>query len=105
MGESQPLTLLNTICYTFRQEPSKLSPERLHPAADRGRFQKPQLNTRWNSWSLMEEWELEISKSEGSRTPQVDPQSQLNWDLWELIDPEPPSRDHARADYRLHTHL
>ena len=28
----------------------------------------------------MEEWKTEVSKMEGSRTPQEDPQSQLTWD-------------------------
>jgi hypothetical protein len=28
----------------------------------------------------VEEWEVEVSKLEGSRTPQEDPQRQLNWD-------------------------
>jgi hypothetical protein len=30
--------------------------------------------------SLVEEWGITVSKSEGSRTPQEDPQSQLTWD-------------------------
>jgi len=36
---------------------------------------------RWSSGSLVGEWGIEVSKPEGSRTPQEDPQSQLTRDL------------------------
>jgi hypothetical protein len=42
--------------------------------------QNPQWNIRWYSGNLVEEWGIELSKLEGSRTPQEDIQSQLTLD-------------------------
>jgi hypothetical protein len=55
-----------------------LLPERLHPAAGGGRCRDPQLTNQVEPGRLAEEWEIEVSKPEGSRTPQEDPQCQLS---------------------------
>jgi len=48
-----------------------LSPYRLLLAADGGRCRDPQSNIRWSSGSLVEEWGIEVSKPEDSRTLHV----------------------------------
>ena len=45
----------------------------------------------------MEEWEIEVSMLEGSRTPQEDPKS-ISLGPWGLIESWPPTREHARVD-------
>jgi hypothetical protein len=49
---------------------AQLPPDRLHPAIDGGRCREQQSNIRWSSENLMEEWRIEVSKSEESRIPQ-----------------------------------
>jgi hypothetical protein len=67
-----------------------LPPERLHPAADGRRYRDPSI--RWSSGNLEEEWGIELSKLEGSKTPQEDTQSQLTWTHGSQTETEPKSR-------------
>lgn len=46
---------------------SYLLSERLHPVGDGNKCRDPQANIRSNYRSLLEEWEIELSKMEGSR--------------------------------------
>jgi hypothetical protein len=80
---------------------AQLSPERLHPAVDGGRCRDSQSNIRR---SLVEEWGIELSKLEGSRTLQEDPQIQLAWDHGGSPS-RPPSREHAGTGSRSPIHL
>ena len=54
--------------------------------------------------SLVEEWWIDVSKPEGSRTIQADTQS-TNLGSWVLTEPGPPSREHAALGPRPRTHL
>jgi hypothetical protein len=48
---------------------TKLSSQKLHPAADETRYRDPQPNKRRSSGSLVEEWEEVLRETERSRTP------------------------------------
>ena len=66
----------------------------------------PQSNIRQSLGSLVEEWEIELSEQEGSRTPQGFLQSQVTWASGgSLTETEPPSKRHAGAGPRPPTHL
>jgi hypothetical protein len=51
---------------------AELPPERLHPIADRNICRDPKRNIRRRPGNLVEELGIEVSKLEGSRTPQED---------------------------------
>ena len=67
-------------------------------------MQRPTVKHHAKPGSLVEEWGIEVSKLEGSRTPQEDPES-TNQRPWQLTEPEPPTREHAGAGPRPPTHL
>ena len=73
-----------------------LSPERLHAAVDGGRCRDPQPNIRQSSRSLLEEWQIEVSKLDGSRT-QKDPES-TKLKPCRHTEPGPPTREHSGID-------
>lgn len=56
-----------------------LTPERLRRAASGGRCADSQSNSRQNFGDRVEEFGIEVRKSEGSRRPQGELQSQLTW--------------------------
>jgi len=53
----------------------------------------------------VEEWAIELSEPEGSRTPQGRPTELANLDPWRLTGTEALAKDHAGAGSRQLTHL
>lgn len=61
---ANPLTILMIFCYAYRQE---MSTERVHPSVDGNRC-RPKTKHQQSLRSLMEEWQMDLSKLAGLRT-------------------------------------
>lgn len=59
------------------QSLASLSPEMFHQGDDTNEYRDPKPYIGQNSKSLIEQWELELTKPKCSRTPQKDPYLQL----------------------------
>jgi hypothetical protein len=53
----------------------------------------------------VEEWGIELSKLEGSRTPQEDLKKSTNLGPWGLMETELPNKDHSGDGPRHPTHM
>lgn len=77
-----------------------MSPERLHPATNKGRYKDPQLTIRRSPGNLVEEWGIEMSLSEVTNQGPQDDAESTNMGPWELKEPGPPTGKHIAAGHR-----
>ena len=103
--ESQALTLLVIVCYVCGQEPSITVPwEALLMETNAETF--IQLNIRLSWWHLVEEFRIELSNVERSRTPQEGLQCQtglFRFVTMLLTEAEPVTKEHAGDGCRPQT--